>query len=88
LPSPQSTVYAPDIRKAKKLDPCGNTGINKAIFCSEDVMTGIVNQSVGRVHALVDGFFMRELSNLSFLKKEVFRDANGPTLLPYLALIY
>jgi hypothetical protein len=89
LPSPQSTVYAPAIVKANKLEPCGKIGINNAIFCSELVMVGMVNQSVGRIHPpLVIGFFIKFLSYLFFLKKEDLREINGPTLLPYLALIY
>jgi len=90
-PSPQSTVYAPATVKANKLEPCGKIGINNAIFCSELVMVGMVNQSVGRIQLdppLVIGFFIKFLSYLFFLKKDVFRDTSGPTLLPYLALIY
>jgi hypothetical protein len=87
LPSPQSTVYAPATVKANKLEPCGKIGINNAIFCSELVMAGMANQSAGRVQ-LVIGLFIKFLSYLFFLKKDVFRDTSGPTLLPYLALIY
>jgi hypothetical protein len=65
--------------KARKFEPCGNTGINKAIFCSDGVIVGIVNQSAGRVNV---GRFIRRRSKRSFLKKEDLRVTNGPTLLP------